>query len=80
MSKNNVIVLGIHYGHDSGAAIVQNGKVLAAINEERIRNIKHFNGIPSKSISEVIKISKIDPSQIDLISIVGILDVEYLFS
>jgi carbamoyltransferase len=76
LSKNNVIVLGIHYGHDSGAAIVQNGKVLAAINEERIRNIKHYAGIPSKSISEVIKISKIDPSQIDLISIVGILDVE----
>ena len=76
MSKNNVIVLGIHNGHDSGAAIVQNGKVLAAINEQRIRNIKHYAGVPSKSISEVIKISKIDPAQIDLISIVGMLDVE----
>ncbi len=76
LSKNNITVLGIHYGHDSGAAIVQNGKILAAINEERIRNIKHFNGIPTKSISEVIKISKIDSSQIDLVSIVGILDVE----
>ena len=76
MPKNNITTLGIHYGHDSGAAIVQNGKILAAINEERIRNIKHYNGVPSKSISEVIKISKIDPSEIDLVSVVGILDVE----
>ena len=42
MAKNYSAVLGIHCGHDSGAAIVQNGKILGAINEERIRNIKHF--------------------------------------
>jgi len=71
MSKN-FTVLGINAGHDAGAAIVKNGKILAAINEERIRNIKHYNGIPEKSIQEVIKIAKIEPSEIDLISIVGI--------
>lgn len=31
--KRDVIVLGIHDGHNSGAAIVKNGKVLAAISE-----------------------------------------------
>ena len=73
--KNYVNVLGIHCGHDSGAAIIQNGKIIAAINEERILNVKHYLGTPTKSIEEVFKISKIDPSQIDLISITGIAEV-----
>lgn len=73
--KNYVNVLGIHCGHDSGAAIIQNGKIIAAINEERILNVKHYLGTPIKSIEEVFKISKIDPSQIDLISITGIAEV-----
>ena len=73
--KNYVNVLGIHCGHDSRAAIIQNGKIIAAINEERILNVKHYLGTPTKSIEEVFKISKIDPSQIDLISITGIAEV-----
>ena len=73
--KTYTTVLGIHYGHDSGAAIVQNGKIIAAINEERLRNIKHYLGTPSLSIKEVLKISKLDPSQIDVIAITGIMDI-----
>ena len=34
--KKNITVLGIHFWHDAGAALVQNGRVIAAINEERI--------------------------------------------
>ena len=30
-----MISLGIHTGHDRGAAIIENGKVLGAISEER---------------------------------------------
>ena len=74
MSKNNITVLGIHYFiHDAGAALVQNGKVLASINEEKIRNIKHCGGYPTKSIGEVFKIAKLDPSEVDAVAIVGIL-------
>ncbi len=47
-----ITILGIHSVHDAGAAIVQNGKILAAINEERITNIKHHAGVPQKSIEE----------------------------
>ncbi|RKX60465.1 MAG: hypothetical protein DRP29_02615 [Thermodesulfobacteriota bacterium] len=68
MAKN-VIVLGIHDGHNSGAAIVKNGKVLAAISEERLRNIKNYSGTPELAIKTVFKITKIDPRDIDLIVI-----------
>ena len=74
MSRNNITVLGIHYFiHDAGAALVQNGKVLASINEEKNRNVKHCGGYPTKSIEEVFKIAKLDPSEVDAVAIVGIM-------
>ena len=79
MSRNNITVLGIHYFiHDAGAALVQNGKVLASINEEKIRNVKHCGGYPTKSIGEVFKIAKLDPSEVDAVAIVGIMGEKIL--
>jgi len=72
MSSNFITVLGINEGHDSGAALVKDGKIIAAINEERMKNIKHFGGIPIESIREVFNISKIDPSEVDVIAIAGL--------
>jgi len=45
------------------------GKAVAAISKERIRNIKHYNGVPTNSIKEVFNISGIDTSEADVISI-----------
>ena len=72
MSKNNITVLGIHTWHDAGASIVQNGKILAAISEERIRNLKHYSGTPTKSILEVLNIAKVNPSQVTTLAIAGL--------
>jgi len=75
LTKHSTIVLGIHDGHDSSAALVKDGQVLAAITEERIRNIKHYSGVPTNSIKEVFNISGIDPTQVDLIAIAGLVRV-----
>jgi carbamoyltransferase len=64
--------LGVHDGHDAGAALVRDGKVLAALQEERPRNIKHYSGIPQYSIKEVFRIAKVDPSEVDLIAVAGL--------
>ena len=78
MPKNNLIVLGIQVGtHESGASIVKNGKVLAAINEDRIRNIKHYEDYPTKSVEEVVRISKIEPSEIDAIAITNVTEPRF---
>ncbi len=46
-----MIVLGINAYHgDSSAAIVRDGQVLAAVEEERFRRIKHWAGLPTESI------------------------------
>lgn len=75
MVKSSITVLGVHDGHDAGAAIVRDGKVMAAIAEERIRNVKHYSGTPIKSIEEVLKISKVNPSEVDMIAIGGLVRV-----
>jgi carbamoyltransferase len=71
MTKRNILVLGINDGHDAGAALVKNGLTMAAVQEERLNNTKHFTGIPEKSIVEVFRISKADPSDVNLICLVS---------
>lgn len=65
----SVTVLGIHDGHSAGAALIRDGRVLAAIQEERLTNIKNFSGVPAMAISEVFRIANVDPSEVDCIAI-----------
>ncbi|MEM4270769.1 MAG: carbamoyltransferase C-terminal domain-containing protein [Candidatus Pacearchaeota archaeon] len=67
--KSKIVVLGIHDGHNAGAALVKNGKVVAAISEERLNNIKNYFGPPLLSIKKVYEIAKISPEETDLIAI-----------
>ena len=69
----DIIVLGIQDGHTSGAALVRNEQVLAAINEERINNIKNYSGPPLEAIQKVFQIAKINPSEVDIIAITGLI-------
>jgi len=64
-----MIVLGIHYGHDSAAAIVKDGKIIADVQEERFCRVKHSENVPLKSIEYCLKIAGIkDINDIDYIS------------
>ncbi len=65
-------ILGIHTSHDSGAAVIEDGRVLAAINEERLVRTKLFWGLPLKSVEKVLEISKTKPWEIDYVAIAGI--------
>ena len=64
-----MIILGINDSHDSGAAIIKDGKIVAAINEERLNRIKLPWGFPTLSIKEVFKVSKINPNDVDAIAV-----------
>lgn len=50
-------ILGIYDGHNSSAAILENGKVLAAISEERITRVKNQGGFPKKAIKKVLEMT-----------------------
>ena len=42
--------LGIHVGHNASAALMVNGKIVHALQEERFTNQKNFTGFPEKSL------------------------------
>lgn len=52
--------LGLHVGHDSSAALVENGKIVAASSEERFTNLKHYNGLPIRALEYCLKEAKIN--------------------
>lgn len=62
-------VLSIHFGHDSSAAIVSDGVVIAAAQEERFTRLKHYSQMPIRSIEFCLKSNNLKISDIDLIVI-----------
>lgn len=65
-----MIVLGIHSGHDSSAAIIIDGKIIADVQEERFTRVKHSSNVPIYSIQYCIKAAGIaDINAIDYISL-----------
>ena len=65
-----MIILGINAYHaDSSAAILVNGKLIAAIEEERFTRTKHWAGFPSNAISLCLKEAGITLDQVDHIAI-----------
>ncbi|NNM20015.1 MAG: carbamoyltransferase [Gammaproteobacteria bacterium] len=64
-----MIVLGITDSFTSGAAIVADGRVIAAVNEERLDRNKMCMGFPRLSIAEVLRISGLERQDIDSVAI-----------
>ncbi len=64
------IILGLNCNHaDSSACIIKDGKLLFAIEEERINRVKHWAGLPCESIAECLKYANIDLSDVTDIAI-----------
>lgn len=69
MTKRSIIV-GINAYHpDSSAAIIIDGSLIAAVEEERFNRIKHWAGFPRESISYCLRQAGIKISDIDHIAI-----------
>ena len=61
-------ILGIScFYHDSAAALIDDGKIIAAAQEERFTRIKHDSNFPFKSISFVLEFANKKLSDIDYI-------------
>jgi carbamoyltransferase len=64
-----MIILGLNAFHaDSSAALVQDGKLIAAAEEERFRRIKHWAGFPSQAIAYCLGEAGVSLSDIDHIA------------
>jgi carbamoyltransferase len=66
-----MIILGISDSHEAHACIYKNGKIIAAISEERLSRLKSDQGYPKKAIDKVLEISGIVSEDLDLIAVAG---------
>lgn len=65
-----MIILGLNAYHgDASAAIIKDGELVCAIEEERIRRIKHWAGMPSEAIKFCLKECSISITDVDYIAI-----------
>ena len=63
-----MIVLGISEAHDAHACIMIDGRVVAAIAEERLTKTKCDSRYPRKAIETVLRMSGVTPEQIDCVA------------
>lgn len=67
-----MIILGINEEHDAGCAIVKDGQLLAAYEEERFSRKKQHNGqsdgMPINSLKAILKDFKLEPKDIDCVA------------
>ncbi len=65
-----MVILGLnYYFHDSTACIVVDGKLIAAIEEERLNRDKHTRVFPQKAIDRCLKIASLTHKDIDHIAV-----------
>ncbi len=71
MQLLNKIILGISDTHDASAAIIQNGKILHAVAEERVQRVKSAGGFPKGAIKECLENTNLTLSDIDYVAVAG---------
>jgi carbamoyltransferase len=63
-------ILGISAYHgDAAAALVVDGRLVAAVEEERFTRVKHWAGFPTQSIRACLEIGGLRPEQVDYFAI-----------
>lgn len=65
-------ILGITDGVASGAAVLEDGRVLAATSEERHVRLKMARGFPARSVAEVLRISGTRPNELEAVAVAGL--------
>lgn len=65
------VALGIHVGHDRGATIIRNGKVIASLAQERLDRIKHSpsSEIPFQTIDALLQYCSLSITDISCVGL-----------
>src|ERR1700676_4552700 len=65
-----MVILGINAFHaDSSAALVRDGVLVAAAEEERFRRVKHWAGFPSRSIAYCLREARLRLADVDHVAV-----------
>jgi carbamoyltransferase len=63
-----VNILGVWDGHDAGAALIVDGTLVTAVNEERFTRRKLDIGFPSRAIGVCCELGGIRPEKVDVVA------------
>lgn len=63
-------VIGVHDGHNSAAAILRDGQILYAVQEERLVGQKNFYGWPAESVKACLAFAGIEPREVSQVALV----------
>ena len=65
-----MIILGLNINHaDTSACLIVDGRIIAAIEEERFVRKKHFAGFPVNAIEFCLDFAKIQLKQVDFVTL-----------
>jgi carbamoyltransferase len=64
----NIIGLNAYHG-DVSAVLVRDGQLVAAVEEERFRRVKHIAGFPTQAIRECVRIGGLTAADVDFFAV-----------
>src|SRR5438046_106927 len=62
-------ILGIHDGHNASGALLENGVITCAVQEERLSRVKNHNGFPHRAVHEILELRSLSPADIDIVAL-----------
>ena len=68
LTMTNILGINAYHG-DASASLLQNGQLVAAIEEERFTRVKHWAGFPAESIRYCLEVGGISPEELDAVAI-----------
>lgn len=65
-----MIILGINAYHgDAAAVLIRDGELIAAVEEERLRRIKHWAGMPQLAIETCLRMANLTVDEVDTFAV-----------
>ena len=65
-----MLILGLNAYHgDVAAALLSNGSLVAALEEERFRRIKHVAGVPARAMVECLRLGGVSANDVDVFAV-----------
>ncbi len=66
------VVLGLQFGHDSNCTLLVDGKIAAALMQERIDRVKHSSSPPIGAIEACLRIANLKMRDVDMLAFASV--------